>query len=1774
MSTTPQVELDCQVTERGGGLFVNWDAVEDLFPAGVLDAMFDAYVQLVDRLVAGDWDSPVDGSLPASQAAARAAVNATAGPLPAELLHEAFFARAAAAPGRVALVWDGEPGTGAAAGSWSYGELADRALRVAGQLAARGIGPGDAVGVSVPRGPEQVAAVLGVLAAGGAYVPVGVDQPVARRVRVLTSAGVRAVVTGAAQVGELSGTALAGVPVLTVRDSATAAPLSARVRAGPDAVAYVIYTSGSTGEPKGVEIAHRAARNTVADVCDRYRLGEADRAVTLSSADFDLSVFDLFGLLSVGGSLLVVGEADRREASRWVELVRRYGVTVWNSVPALVEMALVAGAGSAGWASSLRLVLASGDWVAVDLATRLREQAPGARLVALGGATEVSIWSNAFDLDRGFDPTGWRSAPYGHPLRNQAFRVVDGEGRDRPDWVPGELWIGGAGVAAGYRGDPGRTAERFVAVAGGPTVDPSVDSGRWYRTGDLGRYRPGGLLEFLGRRDAQVKLGGHRIELGEVEAALATSASVERAVAAVTPAPGRRLVALVTPRPGGADPDPRDLREHCAQLLPAYMVPDAVAVAAAVPLTANGKLDRSAVGRLLLDGSGTDPQPALTAAPRGEIEETVAELWAELLQHRPVARTDSFFALGGDSLLATRLLSRLRDAGLEGGRLSELLSRPMLADFAAGLSRAAAAPGPLHTLRPNLADRYEPFPPTDVQRAYWVGRTGSFALGGVGSHWYWELDGAGVDLDRLEAAWNALVERHEMLRAVFDDDGNQRILPVVPATRFPVTEVEPAEADAVLAALRDRLSHRVADPARWPLVEVHAVRYGERTRLAFSFDYMVLDALSIVIVLTELSALCTDPAAVLPPAGMSFRDYVLDAGPDPAEAQAAQEYWAERAAGLPGPPRLPLAADPAQLTAPRFSRREARWEGGRWGAFVEHARSAGTTPAAALAAAYAEVLGAWSESDQLTLNLTLFDRRRVHPDVDATLGDFTSLLLGAYRPVAGETFAEAAARFQRQMWSDMDHRAVSALWVLRERARQTGSTDVAMPVVFTSALGLPAALVDLRLPFGEPVWGLSQTPQVWLDCQVTERAGGLSVNWDAVEDLFPPGVLDAMFAAYVELVDRLAAGDWSRARVAMPADQAATRAAVNGTAGPLPATLLHAGVLEQAAREPSRVALRWDGLAGAGSWSYGELADRALRVAGLLVASGVRAGDAVGVSVPRGPEQVAALLGVLAAGAAYVPVSVDQPVARRVRVLASAGAGAVLAGAAEVGELVGGLAGIPVLPVEEAVAATPLRSVVPVDADGLAYVIYTSGSTGEPKGVEIPHRAARNTVSDICSRYGIGPDDRALALSSVDFDLSVFDVFGLLSVGASLVLVPDADRREAARWVRLVAGLGVTVWNSVPALLEMALVAGTGSPGWADTLRLALVSGDWVPVDLRSRLREQARRARLVALGGATEASIWSNAFEVGPGFDPAGWRSVPYGRPLRNQAFRVVDEQGRDRPDWAVGELWIGGAGVAAGYRNDPGRTSERFVTVDCGPTTPTVGRGRWYRTGDLGRYRPGGLLEFLGRRDAQVKLGGYRVELGEVEAALNTHPAVDRAVAAATDPATGSAGGRIRRLAALVTPDPTRPRPDPDELRRHCTTLLPAYMVPDQVRITDTLPLTANGKVDRTAVGALLAAPADGAAPADPAAAPHGPVECALAAIWAELLRTPAAISRTDNFFALGGDSLLATRLVEAIRRELAAPVSLRLLLDAPTLTQLAELVAARAGPADPDLVEDGVI
>jgi len=1718
--------------ERGIHLEVVYN--RDLFDAARIDEMLRQYELLLAQAVA-DPSRPVD-ALDLVTAAARPRLPDPAAPLdPAWLgaAHELFYAAASADGEREAVV--------DRVGRWSYREVAAASHRVAHRLREAGLERGGAVVIYAYRAAPLAWAVLGTLEAGGAFVildPAYPPERLANMVRQAAPAAWIAIAAAGPPPAELAAAcAELGCPRLDLGDGVTdgclagAATSPLGLELGPDDLAYLAFTSGSTGQPKGVLGRHGPLSHFLPFLRERFGLRAGDRYSMLSGLSHDPLHRDLFMPLALEGTIVIPDPEQIFTPGYLGAWAAREGVTVANLTPAMGQV-LALGAGTSE-VPSLRYVFLVGDVLSRRDVEGLRRLAPAVTCVNLYGATEtqraVSFYESPPGEGAGDD--GRQILPLGSGLRGVQLLVVNSAGAQAGVGELGEILMRSPHLAAGYLNDPELTAARFQANAlAGPDADPAD---RVYRTGDLGRYRPDGHVTFAGRRDRQVKVRGFRIELGEVETWLGAAPGVERAaVVARQEGADRRLVAFVAGA-GGTAPAAAPLRVFLEARLPSYMIPSVFVPLESLPLTPNGKVDRAALARRELP-EAEGAAAGEFVAPRTPVEEMLAAIWRQVLGVERLGVHEDFFALGGHSLLAAQLMSRVERAFGVAVPMRRLFERPTVAQLAALVTELGGrrqTDAWLPALEPSPTGRDEPFPLTDIQGAYWVGRSEGLELGAGATHRYLELESPDLDVPRFERAWQRLVERHGMLRAVVTSDGRQKVLPEVPPYEIRVLDLTGEDRESVearLEAVRDELSHQVLPADAWPLFEIRASRHDGRVRIHFSIDLLIGDAWSFRLLGSELGRLYADPDAALAPLEISFRDYVLAEAALRASPlyERALAYWRQRLLTLPPAPELPLAKSPDAIRQPRFVRRQGRLDREKWTRLQSLGTAAGLTSSAVLLTAFAEVLACWSKSPRFTVNLTLFNRLPMHPQVNQLVGDFTSVTLLEVDHAGAECFSARARRLLERLWDDLDHRLVSGVRVLRERRRLQPGAGI-MPVVFTSTLNLSAAEAadDQETPKlqGEMLFGVSQTSQVWIDHQVTEADGELSYSWDVVDELFPAGMVDAMFAAYRRLLERLVDDEdvWRRrlgADLLVPAEQLDERARVNATAAPVPPGLLHARFLDQARRQPDRPAV----IAGERRVTYGELLAGSARLARELRRRGARPDRLVAVVMEKGWEQVLGVLGILRSGAAYLPVDPHLPHERLELLLEHAEVDVALTQPrlAEGLEWPGGVARVAL---DESWLAGEAEDGLeePVQTpEDLAYVIFTSGSTGLPKGVMIDHRGALNTVVDVNERFAVGAADRVLALSALNFDLSVYDVFGPLAVGAVLVLPEPAATRDPSRWAELVREHGVTTWNTVPALMEMLVEYAAGQPGLSlSTLRLVLMSGDWIPVTLPDRIEGLTGRRRVgglpaddgeiqvISLGGATEASIWSILYPIEE--VPPEWTSIPYGVPMVNQSFAVLDDALDPRPLWTPGQLFIGGVGLAKGYWRDSEKTAASFVTH------PRSGE-RLYRTGDLGRYLPGGAIEFLGREDFQVKVQGHRIELGEIEAALLRHPAVRAAVAVAV----GDARGQKRLVAYVVLDEGSEATAE--EVRVFLAGKLPEHMVPGVFLFLEELPLTANGKVDRKALPAPEALEAK-----TEYEAPRNDVERRLAEIWQEQLGG-AEIGIHDNFFELGGDSLMAIRVI----------------------------------------------
>ncbi|MEH2088675.1 MAG: amino acid adenylation domain-containing protein [Nostoc sp.] len=1482
------------------------------------------------------------------------------------VIHQLFENCVKQEPNAVAVVFQEQQLT--------YQQLNNKANQLARYLRSLGIGKNQLVGICVERSLEMIIALLAVLKAGGAYLPLDPAYPEERLSFMLRDSQVSILLTQQKLVASLAIEELAVVCLdRDWEDISQESEDNLVINTTSEDLAYVIYTSGSTGKSKGVAIAHRSLVNAFYAWEKAYQLQSLTSHLQMASFAFDVFSGDVIRALCSGAKLVLCPREWLLEPDKLYKLMLVEKIDSAEFVPAVLRNLVEYLQRTQQNLHFMKLLVVGSDSLYVQEYQEFqRFCGEQTRLINSYGVTEACIDSTYFEL--GIGKLGSGLVPIGRPFANTQVYILDRYLQLVPIGVAGELYIGGAGLAQGYLHRDDLTKEKFIPNSFYPH-NPIL-----YKTGDLARYLPDGNIELLGRIDDQVKIRGFRIELGEIEAVLSSHPQVQAAVVMLRElqTDNKSIVAYIVS--GQQSLTTSELRNFLKQKLPDYMIPAAIAILETLPLTPNGKVDRRALPIPDMEQS----REIEFVPPRTATEEAIANIIAAVLGLKQVGIHDNFFELGGHSLLATQVIARLQQTLNIELPLRSLLTSPTVAGLSEALTSFTKTESSvdLPTIVPNPEQLYQPFPLTDIQQAYWLGRNEAFELGNIAAHGYLELDCDRLNLTRLNQAWQKLILRHDMLRAVILPDGQQQILTTVPAYEIEVLDLQDLE------VMREQMSHEVLPADQWPLFRIRATPIDEqRTRLHLSFDALIADAWSVFMLMREWLDLYNHPEFVLPPLELSFRDYVLGESTlkNTPQYQRSQEYWFNRLDTLPPAPELPLAKNPNAIANPRFQRRSSQLSPEQWRKLQNRAQQFNLTPSGVLLAAFAEVLSQWSKNPKFTINLTLFKRLPLHPQVNEIMGDFTSLTLLEVDRSVSQSFSNHAQQLQQQLWQDLDHGYVSGLQVQRELSRQRQSYQF-MPVIFTSTLGLESLGQDTSIlsQLGELVYSISQTPQVWLDNQLREQNGTLIFNWDAVEELFPAGLLDEMFAAYCNLLQRLITSDtiWSASQQELQQPTIA-----NYPTAPISEDTLHSLFIKQVQIQADSPAV----ITPERTLTYQELYQQALQLASHLRELGATSNnaiarsavpEAIAIVMEKGWEQVVAVLGILIAGAAYLPIDPELPAERQWYLLTQ---GQVKLIVTQPHLHLSLPSGVQQVCVESQLRGDGKDIKLVQTPDDLAYIIYTSGSTGLPKGVMIAHRGAVNTILDINRRFGIKSGDRILALSALNFDLSVYDIFGILAAGGTIV-IPSADKtKDPAHWLELIVSQQITLWNSVPALMQMLVEYIANQPQQPSSLRLALLSGDWLPLNLPNQIQKLWSNIQVVSLGGATEASIWSIYYPITQ--VDSNWKSIPYGKPLDNQQVYVLNHNLQQTPVWVTGQLYISGIGLAKGYWKDAEKTNSSFITH---PVT----KEKLYKTGDLGRYLPDGNIEFLGREDFQVKINGYRIELGEIEEILKQHPTVKQAV------------------------------------------------------------------------------------------------------------------------------------------------------------------------------------
>ncbi|MFA6231849.1 MAG: amino acid adenylation domain-containing protein [Rhodanobacter sp.] len=1676
-SVTTHLDMALFMRESPTGLQGTIEYATELFDHATIGRLVEQYVYVLEQVAARPEARLSELQLLRAEERQRLLRdwNRTAVSYPASrCIHEAFAAQARKTPQADAIVFDGH--------LMSYAELDRRANQLARYLGTLGVGPEVVVGLYADRSFEMIVAILGVWKAGGAYLPLDPGAPAERLQFMLQDAGVSILLTQTvleinlpvswARVVQLDGhwSDIARQPTTPPGHQVTLENL-----------AYVIYTSGSTGNPKGTLLQHGGLSNLAETQAADFGLGAGSRVLQFARSSFDASVWEIVMALRVGATLCLPKTTAAAPTFDLGRMLVDEQITAATLPPSV--LASLSPSQPMSNFPALQLLVVAGEACPDELAQPWMEHC---RFVNAYGPTEATVCATYAQCISG------EFLSIGRPIANTGAYVLDEGLEPVPVGVAGELYIGGAGLARGYLNRPGLTAERFIA-------DPFGNGERLYRTGDLVRYRADGKLEFIGRIDHQVKLRGYRIELGEIEATLLSHAGVKQAVVVVREDhPGdQQLVAYVAAQ----DADAAPLREHIKRHLPSYMCPTQWVIVEQLPLTPNGKVDRSA-----LPAPQSDTESDAYQAPGTPVQEQLVEMWQEVLKRERIGIEDNFFELGGHSLLATRLVAQAREVlGVE-LPLRAIFEAPTVRGMSERVEMLRAESGGVQLPPLEKQPRGARIALSFAQERLWFLEQ----LGLVGSAYAvpatLRLEGV-LQVEALRQSFEELMRRHESLRTRFESYEGTPFQIIDAGVHLPMQVRSVPHADEVQRRL-DAHIHQGFDLARGPLARVLVLRVSEREHvLSMVLHHIVTDGWSIGILLRELGVLYTafvqgEPIP-LPEPALDYADYALwqRSWLQGSVLQRQLEYWRSQLADAPA--LLQLPTDHPRPAVPSFRGAVLRFglSDELSGELRELARREGVTLFMLLLAAFKILLLRWSGQEDVVVGSLVAGR--THRATEGLTGLFLNTQALRTRLSGNLGFRAALARVKETTLDAHAHqdipfeKLVAEFYLQRDLSRQ--------PFFQTMFVlqNLPPQSLTLPGIRSTPLAGAHVTAKFDLTLSMQDTDAGLEGILEYAQDLFDAETVQNMAGHLRQLLESIVANPDSGI-LDLPLLTAAERAQLtqwNDTRQGHPPGCAHQLFAEQARRVPDALAV----VAAGAQLTYAELEQRSNRLAHRLAALGVGPDSVVGIHAPRSVDMIVGWLAVLKAGGAYLSLDPSHPRERIAFMLQDARVRIVLV-TEDAGAFPADVRTLRLDDTDEGLSDTPLPGDA-VSVDHAAYVIYTSGSTGRPKGVVVRHGGLANLIAWHRRCFDIQSTDRASQLAANHFDASVWEVWPYLAAGAALHLVPRELAYDPAGLMGWMNAQGITV-AFVPTPLAEQLFEWDGLH-WG-SLRAMLVGGD------RLRAIPPALPFALINNYGPTEVTVVATSGCVESAAHSIA--AVPsIGRPIDNTHCHVLDEQLRPVPVGVIGELYLGGAGLARGYLHQPGLTARRFIASPF--TDATVAGGRLYRTGDRVRYRADGSLEFIGRTDAQVKVRGHRIEPGEIEAALLTYPALKQAMVIAHEEAPGQ-----HQLVAYVTGEGL----DPADLREHLVSRLPPYMIPVAFVALDTLPLNAQGKIDRAA----LPSPDWTRELRAGYSAPRTPVEHSLAAIWMQVLSLER-VGIHDNFFKLGGDSIQSIKIIARAAR-----------------------------------------
>ncbi|OOM14394.1 tyrocidine synthase 3 [Clostridium saccharobutylicum] len=1482
----------------------------------------------------------------------------------------------------------------------------------------------------------------------------------------------------------------------------------------------IIHTSGSTGKAKGVMVEHQGILNVLEYTISKFNIQSNDCAIALTNLAHDMSMFDLFGMLLSGGKIAMVNAVSKKDPYHWAELMKKANVTIWNSVPAMMDMFLTsAEINNLKLENNLRMVILGGDYLTLSIPERIWSKYPSCKVVNVGGPTETTLW-NIYHIVTKEDIKN-KVIPYGVPIQNTKYHILNDFLEEVPTGVTGHLYCSGICVTKGYFGNNEMTNKRYI-------MHKSKNL-RMYNTGDLGRYIPSGEIEFMGREDFQVKINGKRIELNEIEKVIMSYGNINACYVCCN-VETKEIVAFYMSKNLQNN---KKIKEHISKYIPIYMIPKDIVHVDNVPYTINSKVDR----KLLLNNYYLERKDDVKEKEQmNELEQEIYNLYEEVLESTGFSKEENFLMIGGDSLKAIKLVNLIENRMSRKVTIAEFFEYSSVKSLAQYLkdNKENSTIEKMNKFEFESHKKYEEFNLSELQQAYLVGRETELTLGGISTHGYLELETYDYDHEKFLRVVKKLIDRHEMLRCKISYDGKQHFEKEMnKKITVPLNDIRnftEEEKKRYLLNVRNRMIRYVLDFDKFPLGRLEVTRVDDKKHIIhFYFDTIIIDGYSYQLLCKELDLLYANEDLDLGELKITFRDYIkykeyiktTDA------YEKAKEYWLSRIPSLPEPATLPLICDPSSIKKLEGVLKACTLTLEEYELIERKARANNLSTFVVLLTAFSKVIGKWNYRKKILLNIPKFDRPQFHPDINNIVGECSTFILFEAQDIEGETFLETCKRNQNQLLEAEENSTFTGMEVLREiyKYKNNYGTGV-VPIVFSSILDFP----EVERKYFKTTYTETHTSQVWIDIDAQRCNGQIEFNWNCIKGLFDENMLDSMVNMQMDILKKAAFFDefWNEVDKAyLPEKDKEIIEKVNDTCKEFKFKSLGEILENSFDKYKSNVAIGCSDK----TYTYDELRKMVINTTMILKENNVTNGDHVALFLEKSVKQIACVLACTYIGAVYIPIEYECPGLRLKRIIERTNCKCIICDLNKIKDVK--KFEVNKIYIDEVDLNKDLTCKLDCykgNEEDVFVIIHTSGSTGNPKAVLVQQKGIVNCLKFTNEKFNINPNDSVLSLTNFAHDMSMFDIFGMIMAGGKIILPHEKSIKDPMHWIELIKKYDITIWNSVPAMLQMlSETIDLIDENEFKSYRVVFSGGDYFKVNLAKNLMSKMPKAKLISVGGPTETTLWNIYHEIIK--EDINNGVIPYGRPIDNNKYYVLDENLNEVPIGVNGKLYVSGIGVTKGYYNDENSTNKKYLMYKNGE--------RIYDTGDMGCYLKDGQIEFMGREDFQVKINGKRIELGEIESVLNEYPGIKQGIAKVS---------KDKKI--IYAYYKSEKEYDEDKIKNYILKYLPPYMVPKHIIKVVEFPLSRTNKIDRSML------PEISENNIEESREELTEKEIKLLDIAREVLNN-YKLTMKDNFFLAGGDSLMAIRFSGEIKKNFKVEYTLTQLFERPCLYEVMEYI-----------------